>query len=111
MATRNATAPILAPHLSTVRTALDNPTAAKCVRALALLEEAWELVHDVLDDAGERGEYSPEWQAKIPAVLPECSVEPLREAICAMRPAENFPPGTTRAEMEARAEADDSYRH
>lgn len=111
MATRNATAPTLAPPLSAVRSALDNPTAAKCRRALALLEEAWELVHDVLDDAGERGEHSPEWQAKIPAVLPECSVEPLREAICAMRPPENFPPGSTRAEMEASAEADDSYRH
>lgn len=120
MAARTTTRPVrkhaskvvaLAPPLPAAQSALANPTAEKCLRAFALLEEAWDLIHDVLDDAGERGVSNPEWQAKIPAVLPEHAVEPLRDAICWLRPCENLPAGTTRAAMEACAEANDSGRH
>lgn len=120
MAARTTTRPVrkhaskvvaLAPPLAAAQSALDNPMAEKCLRAFALLEEAWDLIHDVLDEAGERGVSNPEWQAKIPAMLPEQAVEPLRNAICWLRPCEDFPAGTTRAELEACAQADDSYRH
>ena len=79
------------------------PTAAKCMRAYELLEQAWDLIHDVLEDA--------DWKTRIPAAFPEQAVEPLRSAICFMRPAENFPPGTTRAQMNTAVEAEDASRH
>lgn len=97
--TRNKTAaacPVTGPPIPT-------PAAEKYRRAFALLEEAWELIHDVLDDA--------EWKEKTPAGFPEMAVEPLRHAICFMHPAENYPAGTTRAEMNAAVEAEDAPRH
>lgn len=98
MAAENSTRPIPAVSPDPVL-----PIAAKCSRALALLEEAWELIHEVLEEA--------DWHAQIPACFPEEALEPLRQVILLMRPAQNFPAGTTRAELEAAAEAEGASRH